>query len=86
MSSVEELRAQVAMANDRLSEALGQAQAVYSNLEQASGTIQQVMQGSAMADWSEGHGAILLALDATRTAQETTSVAIQSLEGIANRL
>jgi hypothetical protein len=86
MASIEEVRAGIALANDKASESLGALQQAQSALEQAQGAIQQVTAGSGQADVSEVNSLFARAISNITDAQHTVSAAVSASEGVANRL
>jgi len=86
MASIEEVRAGIALANDKASESLGALQQAHSSLEQAQGSLQRVTEGSTQADVSEANGLLAQAVSSIGEVQQAVQAAIQASEGVANRL
>lgn len=86
MASIEEVRAGIALANDKASESLGALQQALSAVEQAQAALQRVTEGSSQADASEANNLFAQAASTVRDAQQIVSAAISASEGIANRL
>lgn len=86
MASIEEVRAGIALANDKASESLGALQQAQSSLEQAQGSLQQVTAGSGQADVSEVNNRLAQAISSITDVQQAVQGAIQAAEAVANRL
>jgi len=86
MASFEEVRASIALANDKASESLGALQQAHSALEQAQGLMLRVSQGSAQADVSETNGLLAQAVGGIVEVQQAVAAAIRASEGVASRL
>jgi hypothetical protein len=86
MASIEEVRAGIALANDKASESLGALQQAHSSLEQAQGALARVTEGSSQADVSEANGLLAQAVGSINEVQQAVQAAIQASENIANRL
>ena len=86
MASFEEVRAGIAVANDKASESLGALQQAHSALEQAQGMMLRVSEGSAQADVSEANGLLAQAVGSVVEVQQAVAAAIQAAEGVASRL
>ncbi|MBN9097274.1 MULTISPECIES: hypothetical protein [unclassified Pseudonocardia] len=86
MASFEEVRAGIAVANDKASESLGALQQAHSALEQAQGMMLRVSEGSAQADVSEANGLLAQAVGSIVEVQQAVAAAIQAAEGVASRL
>lgn len=86
MASIEEVRAGIALANDKASESLGALQQAHSSLEQAQGLLMRATEGSAQADAPEATGLLAQAIGSITEVQQAVSAAIQAAEGVANRL
>jgi hypothetical protein len=86
MASIEEVRAGIALANDKASESLGALQQAQSSLEQAQSGIQQVTAGSGQADVSEVNNRLAQAISSITDVQQAVQGAIQAAEAVANRL
>lgn len=86
MASIEEVRAGIALANDKASESLGALQQAHSSLEQAQGELARVTEGSNQADVSEANGLLAQAVGSITEVQQAVAAAIQASEGVANRL
>lgn len=86
MASFEEVRAGIALANDKASESLGALQQAHSALEQAQGMMMRVSEGSAQADVSEANGLLAQAVGSVVEVQQAVAAAIQASEGVAARL
>ncbi len=86
MASFEEVRAGIALANDKASESLGALQQAHSALEQAQGMMLRVSEGSGQADVSEANGLLAQAVGSVVEVQQAVSAAIQASEGVAARL
>lgn len=86
MSSIEEVRAGIGLANDKASESLGALQQAHSSLEQAQGALMRVTEGSGQADVSEANGLLAQAVGSILEVQQAVSAAIQVAEGVEARL
>lgn len=86
MASIEEVRAGIALANDKASESIGALQQAHSSLEQAQGALMRVTEGSTQADVSEANGLLAQAVGSIAEVQQAVAAAIQASEGVANRL
>ena len=86
MASIEEVRAGIALANDKASESLGALQQAHSSLEQAQGALQRATEGSGQADVSEANGLLARAVNSLEEVRQQVSAAISASEGVANRL
>jgi hypothetical protein len=86
MASFEELRAGIALANDKASESLGALQQAHSALEQAQGMMLRVSEGSGQADVSEANGLLAQAVGSVVEVQQAVAAAIRAAEGVASRL
>jgi hypothetical protein len=86
MASIEEVRAAIALANDRASESLGALQQAHSSLEQAQGALLRATEGSTQADVSEANGLLAQAVGSIGEVQQAVVAAIQASEGVAARL
>jgi hypothetical protein len=86
MASFEEVRAGIALANDKASESLGALQQAHSALEQAQGMMLRVSEGSGQADVSEANGLLAQAVGSVVEVQQAVAAAIQASEGVAARL
>jgi replicative DNA helicase len=86
MASIEEVRAGIALANDKASESMGALQQAHESLEQAQSALLQVTEGSNQSDVSEANGLLAQAVGSIQEVQQAVSAAIQASEGVANRL
>lgn len=86
MGSFDEVRAGIALANDKASESLGALQQAHSALEQAQGMMLRVSEGSGQADVSEANGLLARAVGSVLEVQQAVAAAIQAAEGVASRL
>jgi hypothetical protein len=86
MASIEEVRAGIALANDKASESIGALQQAHSSLEQAQGAVLRVTEGSAQADVSDANALLANAVGSILEVQQAVAAAIQAAEGVANRL
>jgi hypothetical protein len=86
MANIEEVRAGIALANDKASESLGALQQAHSSLEQAQGALLRATEGSGQADVSEANGLLAQAVGSISEVQQAVHAAIQASEGVANRL
>jgi hypothetical protein len=86
MASIEEVRAGIALANDKAAESLGALQQAHSSLEQAQGALMRVTEGSAQADVSEANALLAQAVGSVTDVQQAVAAAIQASEGVAARL
>ncbi len=86
MASIEEVRAGIALANDKASESLGALQQAHSSLEQAQGALLRVTEGSGQGDVSEANGLLAQAIGSITEVQQAVAAAISASEGVANRL
>ena len=85
MASIEEVRAGIALANDKASESLGALQQAHSSLEQAQGALQRVTEGSEQADGRRRTGCSPRPSAASSEVRQQVAAAIQESEGVANR-
>jgi hypothetical protein len=72
MASIEEVRAGIALANDKASESLGALQQAHSSLEQAQGALLRATEGSGQADVSEANGLLAQAVGSISEVQQST--------------
>jgi len=86
VASIEEVRAGIAAANEKATEAQGQLQAAKGNLEEAQQALSRATEGSGQADVSEANGLLAQAVESCSTTSQQVSSAISSSEGVANRL
>lgn len=86
MASIEEVRAGIAVANDKASESLGALQQAHAALEQAQGMMLRVSEGSRQADVNEANGLLARAVGSVVEVQQAVAAAIQAAEGVASRL
>jgi hypothetical protein len=86
MASIEEVRAGIALANDKAAESLGALQQAHSSLEQAQGALMRVTEGSAQADVSEANALLAQAVGSVTDVQQAVAAAIRASEGVAARL
>lgn len=86
MASIEEVRAGIALANDKASESLGALQQAQSSLEQAQGALQRVTEGSNQSDAQEAANMLAQAISSISDVQQAVSAAIQASESVSNRL
>ncbi len=86
MASVEEVRASIAVANDKASESIGALQQAHSALEQAQGMLLKASEGSTQSDFSEANGLLTQAVGSVREVQQAVHAAINASESAAARL
>jgi hypothetical protein len=86
MASIEEVRAGIALANEKASESIGALQQAHSSLEQAQGALMRVTEGSTQADVNDANGLLAQAVSTVLEVQQSVASAIQAAEGVANRL
>jgi hypothetical protein len=86
MASFEEVRAGIALANDKASESLGALQQAHSALQQAQAMMLRVSEGSGQADVSEANGLLAQAVGSVVEVQQAVAAAMQASEGVAARL
>lgn len=86
VANIEEVRAGIALANDKASESMGALEQAHGSLEQAQGALQRVTEGSNQADVSEANNLLSQAVGSISDVQQQVQAAIQASEGIANRL
>ncbi|MHA6792993.1 hypothetical protein ACVGVM_05635 [Pseudonocardia bannensis] len=86
MASIEEVRAGIALANDKASESIGALQQAQTCIEQAQAALQQVTEGSGQGDVDEANALYAQAAGSIADVQQAVSAAIQASEGVANRL
>jgi uncharacterized phage infection (PIP) family protein YhgE len=86
MASIEEVRAGIAAANDRISESFGPLQQAHAYLSEAQGMLMRATEGSGQADVQEAAGLLAQALGHLTDGQQAAKAAMSSSEGIANRL
>lgn len=86
MASIEEVRAGIALAVDKASEALGALQQAYASLEQALGILMQATEGSPQADVSRAVGLFAQAKDKTQETQHSTQAGMVESEAVGARL
>jgi hypothetical protein len=86
VASIEEVRAQLASANDKASEVLGQLQGIGSGLEEAQAIISRTTEGSGQADVSEANTAFAAAANGINDVMNQVQAGISSNEAVMNRL
>jgi hypothetical protein len=86
VASIEEVRAGIALANDKATESLGALQQAHASLEQAQGALMRATEGSGQADVSEANGLLAQAVGSIEEVRQQVSAAISASEGVANRL
>ena len=86
MASIEEVRAGIALANDKASESLGALQQAHASLEQAQGALMRATEGSGQADVTEANGLLAQAVGSIEEVRLQVSAAISASEDVANRL
>ena len=86
MASIEEVRAGIALANDKASESLGALQQAHASLEQAQGALMRATEGSGQADVTEANGLLAQAVGSIEEVRQQVSAAISASEDVANRL
>jgi hypothetical protein len=86
MASIDEVRAGIALANEKASESVGALQQAHAALEEAQAMLMQVTEGSGQADVAEANGFVAQALGAVADSQQAVKAAIAASEGVANRL
>lgn len=86
MANIEEVRAGIALANDKASEGMGALEQAHGSLEQAQAALQRVTEGSNQADVSEANNLLSQAVGSISDVQQQVQAAIQASEGIAQRL
>lgn len=86
MASVEEVRAGIALANQKASESVAALQQASACLDEAQAALTTVTQGSAQADAEQANGLLAMAVRTIGEAQQSVSAAISTAEGYAARL
>lgn len=86
MASIEEVRAGIALANQKSSESLGALQQAHSQLEEAQSALARVTEGSSQADVHDASNQLQHAVASVSEVQQLVRTAIDTAEGIAQRL
>ena len=86
MASIEDVRAGIALANEKANESLGALQQAHASLEQAQDALMRATEGSGQADASEANGLLAQAVGSIEEVRQQVSAAISASEGVANRL
>lgn len=86
MASIDEVRAGIALANEKASESVGALQQAHVALEQAQGVLLRVTEGSGQDDVAQANGFLAQALGAVADGQQAVKAAIAASEGVADRL
>ncbi|MBV9313674.1 MAG: hypothetical protein JO100_07925 [Pseudonocardia sp.] len=86
MASIEEVRAGIALANEKASESIGALQQAQSQLEEAHVALQRVTEGSSQADVNDADAQLAQAVSSIADLQQMVKQAISTSEGIAARL
>ena len=86
MASIDEVRAGIALANEKASESVGALQQAHAALEEAQAMLMQVTEGSGQDDVAEANGFVAQALGAVADSQQAVKAAIAAADGVANRL
>ncbi len=86
MASFEEVRAGIALANDKASESLTALQQAHTALEAAQGMMLRVSEGSDQTDVSDANALLSQAVTAVVEVEAAVTAAIQVSEGVAARL
>lgn len=86
MASIEEVRAGIALANQKASESLGALQQAHSQLEEAQSALTRVTEGSSQADVHDASNQLQHAVSSISDVQQLVRSAIDTADGIAHRL
>jgi ATP/maltotriose-dependent transcriptional regulator MalT len=86
MASIEEVRAGIALANQKASESLGALQQAHSQLEEAQQSLTRVTEGSGQSDVHDANGQLRQAVQSISEVQQLVRSAISTAEGISQRL
>jgi hypothetical protein len=86
MSSIEEIRSSILSGNELLSEAQGFLQAARAKIDEAQGVFLRASEGSAQGDVTEAAALLAQASASCGESSQVVSAALQSSEGVANRL
>lgn len=86
MASIEEVRAGIALANQKATESLGALQQAHSQLEEAQSALTRVTEGSSQADVHDANNQLQHAVSSVSEVQQLVRSAIDTAEGISHRL
>ena len=86
MANIEEVRAGIALATDKISESFGPLQQAHAQISEAQGLLLRVTEGTGQADVQEAVGLLAQALGSITDGQQAAKAAVSSSEAIANRL
>jgi uncharacterized protein (DUF2342 family) len=86
MAGVEEVRAGIALANEKASESIAALQQATQALEEAQEALTTATQGSAQEEIQHAHGMLAEAMQSLNGVQGTISASISSAESYAGRL
>jgi methyl-accepting chemotaxis protein len=86
MASIDEVRAGIALANQKASESLGALQQAHSQLEEAQASLTRVTEGSGQSDVHDANGQLQQAVQSISEVQQLVRSAISTAEGISQRL
>lgn len=86
MASIEEVRAGIMAAVEKMNEGLGAVQQGHASVEGAQGQLMHTTEGSGQADVSEANGLLAQAVNFLDEVRQMVAAAISASEGVANRL
>lgn len=86
MAGVEEVRAGIALANQKASESIAALQQATLALEEAQQALAEATQGSGQQEIQHAHGMLAEAVQSLNGVQGTINASIDSAEGYAGRL
>ncbi|HEY8373083.1 MAG TPA: hypothetical protein VIL00_10100 [Pseudonocardiaceae bacterium] len=86
MASVEQVRAGIAAATEKINEGIAALQQAATAIEQAQSAFAATAQGSSQSDAEQVQGLLAQALQGINDAQQTASAAISTAESYAARL
>jgi replicative DNA helicase len=86
MAGVEEVRAGIALANQKMQEGIAALQQTHLVLEEAQAALANATQGSTQEDMQHAHGMLAEALQTINGVQGTLNATIASAEGYSGRL
>jgi hypothetical protein len=86
MAGVEEIRAGIAMANEKSNASIAALQQAVQALEEAQQTLSQATQGSTQSEVTQAHGLISEALQGINGTQTTIEASISSADAYSARL
>lgn len=86
MASIGEVQSGIALANQKASESLGALQQAHSQLEEAQNSLTRVTEGSAQSDVNDAVNQLQHAISSLSEVQNQVRSAIDTAEGISQRL